>query len=73
MLKRVTLTGSTLRARPDAEKARLAAAVRDTVWPWIADGRLKPVIDSRFALADAVKAHQRLDSGAHSGKILLTV
>ena len=71
MLKRLTLTGSTLRARPNAEKARLAAAVRQRVWPWIEAGQLRPVIDTRFALADVVSAHERLDSGAHSGKILL--
>ncbi|MFY0636438.1 NAD(P)H-quinone oxidoreductase [Maricaulis maris] len=72
MLKRLTLTGSTLRARPVEEKARLAAAVRQTVWPWIASGQLAPVIDSRFALQDVRAAHARLDSGAHAGKILLT-
>ncbi|MBO6764213.1 NAD(P)H-quinone oxidoreductase [Maricaulis sp.] len=72
MLKRIVLTGSTLRARPDAEKARLARAVRETVWPWVAAGRLAPVIDSRFALDDVRAAHERLDGGAHSGKILLT-
>ena len=71
MLKRLTLTGSTLRARPNAEKARLAAALRQTVWPWIEAGQLRPVIDTRFALADVQAAHERLDSGAHSGKILL--
>ncbi|WP_417481883.1 NAD(P)H-quinone oxidoreductase [Maricaulis sp.] len=71
MLKRLTLTGSTLRARPDAEKARLAAAVRRTVWPWVEAGQLRPVIDARFALDDVRAAHERLDSGAHSGKILL--
>lgn len=71
MLKRLTLTGSTLRARPDAEKARIAAAVRETVWPWVAAGQLRPVIDSRFALADVRAAHERLDVGGHSGKILL--
>ncbi|RKR03644.1 NAD(P)H-quinone oxidoreductase [Maricaulis maris] len=71
MLKRITLTGSTLRARSLAEKARLAAAVRDTVWPWIAAGKLAPLIDSRFALDDVRSAHERLDSGAHAGKILL--
>ncbi|SDM10138.1 NAD(P)H-quinone oxidoreductase [Maricaulis salignorans] len=71
MLKRLTLTGSTLRARPVAEKARLAAALRKTVWPWIKAGQLRPVIDARFALADVRSAHERLDSGAHSGKILL--
>jgi NADPH:quinone reductase-like Zn-dependent oxidoreductase len=72
MLKRIVLTGSTLRARPDAEKARLARAVRETVWPWVAAGRLAPVIDSRFTLDDVRAAHERLDGGAHSGKILLT-
>ncbi len=72
MLKRLTLTGSTLRARPAEEKARLAAAVRETVWPWIGSGQLAPVIDSRFALNDVRAAHTRLDSGAHAGKILLT-
>lgn len=72
MLKRITLTGSTLRARPVAEKARLAAAIKDTVWPWIEAGKVRPLIDSRFALTEAVSAHERLDSGEHSGKILLT-
>ncbi|MHA6287586.1 NAD(P)H-quinone oxidoreductase [Maricaulis sp. CAU 1757] len=72
MLKQITLTGSTLRARPVDEKARLAADIRDTVWPWIEAGWLKPVIDSRHALADVRAAHERLDSGAHSGKIILT-
>ena len=71
MLKRITLTGSTLRARPLAEKARLAAAVQATVWPWIAAGKLAPVVDSRFRLEDVRAAHARLDSGAHAGKILL--
>ena len=71
MLKRLTLTGSTLRARPDSEKARLAEATRARVWPWIEAGCLKPVIDSRFALDDVRSAHQRLDGGEHSGKILL--
>ena len=71
MLKRLTITGSTLRARPNAEKARLAAALRQTVWPWIEAAQLRPVIDTRFALADVRSAHERLDSGTHSGKILL--
>ncbi len=71
MLKRITLTGSTLRARPVEEKARLAQAVRKTVWPWIADGKMRPLIDSRFDLDDARSAHERLDSGEHAGKILL--
>tara|TARA_R110000868_G_scaffold101630_2_gene279699 strand:+ start:14842 stop:15828 length:987 start_codon:yes stop_codon:yes gene_type:complete len=71
MLKRLTLTGSTLRARPVAEKARLADAIQKTVWPWVEQGKVRPVIDARFALSDVRLAHERLDSGAHSGKILL--
>lgn len=72
MLKRLTLTGSTLRARPAAEKARLAREVRTHVWPLIADGRYRPVIDSVFPLEDAPNAHRRLDDPDHAGKILLT-
>lgn len=71
MLKRLVLTGSTLRARPASEKARLGAAVRQIVWPWIEAGQLRPVIDSRFALDEVRAAHERLDSGTHAGKILL--
>lgn len=71
MLKRLTVTGSTLRARPVEEKARLATAIERTVWPWIESGALTPVIDTVFALGDAAKSHERLDSGVHAGKILL--
>jgi NADPH:quinone reductase-like Zn-dependent oxidoreductase len=71
MLKRLTLTGSTLRSRSKEEKARLAAAVQRNVWPWIAAGKLRPVIDSTFPLADAEAAHERLKSGRHAGKIVL--
>jgi NADPH2:quinone reductase len=72
MLKRLTLTGSTLRSRPDAEKAEIAAGVRKTVWPWIEAGQLRPVIDSVFAFEDVAKAHERMDVMAHAGKIMLT-
>ncbi|MEJ0059801.1 MAG: NAD(P)H-quinone oxidoreductase [Terricaulis sp.] len=71
MLKRVTLTGSTLRIRSVEEKARIARAVEETVWPWIAAGKVKPVIDGSFPLAEAEVAHARLQSGAHVGKIVL--
>jgi len=71
MLKRLTLTGSTLRARPEAEKARLTAAIEANVLPWIASGAVRPVIDRRFALSDVVEAHRYLDTGAQAGKILL--
>lgn len=71
MLRRQTLTGSTLRARPDAEKAAIRDAVKGRVWPWIESGALRPVIDSVFPLAEAARAHARMESSAHAGKILL--
>jgi putative PIG3 family NAD(P)H quinone oxidoreductase len=67
------MMGSRLRPRPPAEKARLVAAVRKAVWPLIEDGRVKPVVDRTFALGDAVQAHAYMESGAHVGKILLTM
>ncbi len=73
MMKRLTLTGSTLRARPVAEKARLAAAVRATVWPWIEAGAVRPIVDSTFPLQEAEAAHARMTASAHAGKIILTV
>ncbi|QXQ08410.1 NAD(P)H-quinone oxidoreductase [Sphingosinicellaceae bacterium] len=73
MQKQATLTGSTLRARPSEEKARLAAAVEATVWPWISQGRFKPMIDATFSLLDAATAHAHLERGSHVGKIVLTV
>ncbi len=72
MLKRLTLTGSTLRSRSVDEKARIAKQVERHVWPWIAAGRVKPVIDSTFPLNEAEAAHARLQTGAHAGKIVLT-
>ena len=71
MLKSLILTGSTLRARPIAEKARLAREVETRVWPWIAAGKVKPVIDSVFALEDVDAAHTRMAASKHAGKILL--
>ncbi|MGE3142477.1 MAG: NAD(P)H-quinone oxidoreductase [Hyphomonadaceae bacterium] len=73
MMKRAVLTGSTLRNRPLPEKARVAAAVEKIVWPWIEAGGVRPVIDATFPLAEAEAAHARLRSGAHAGKILLTM
>ncbi len=72
MLKRLTITGSTLRARPAAEKAAIADAVKARVWPWVKAGAVRPVIDSTVSLSEVDKAHARLDSMAHAGKILLT-
>lgn len=71
MLKRLTLTGSTLRARPLDFKGAVANSVRRLVWPLIEEGKIAPVIDSTFPLADAAKAHARMESSAHMGKILL--
>ncbi|MFP3943369.1 MAG: NAD(P)H-quinone oxidoreductase [Alphaproteobacteria bacterium] len=72
MLKRLTLTGSTLRARALEEKAQIAGALRREVWPLLEAGRVGPVMDSRFPLAEAAAAHARMESGAHIGKIVLT-
>lgn len=71
MLKQITLTGSTLRGRPDDEKARMASAIKAQVWPWIEQGILTPEIHATFALEDVASAHQLMDAGGHSGKILL--
>ena len=73
MRKRLVMTGSTLRPRPADDKARLAEAIEQTVWPWIEAGKLRPMIDSTFPLASAAKAHARIDDGEHLGKIVLTV
>jgi len=72
MTKRLTLTGSTLRARPLAEKAAIARAVEARVWPLIAAGRFRPVMDGTFPLAEAAAAHARMESSRHIGKIVLT-
>ena len=73
MMRRLTLTGSTLRAQSAEAKARMARAIEEKVWPLIADGKFKPVIDSTFALTDAAAAHARIDDPDHIGKIVLVV
>ena len=73
MLKRIVLTGSTLRSRAVDEKARLAAAVEQTVWPWVASGKVRAKVEATFPLDQAAAAHQRLETGDHVGKIVLTV
>lgn len=70
MAKRLTVTGSTLRARPAEEKARLAGAVERQVWPWVLDGRLRLPVEA-FPLAEAAAAHARMEGGEHLGKIVL--
>ena len=71
MLKRLVLTGSTLRIRPVAFKAAIARQLEARVWPLFADGRLRPVVDRAYPLAEASEAHARMEGGAHMGKIML--
>jgi NADPH:quinone reductase len=73
MLKRLTHTGSTLRARPVADKAAIARAVEDKVWPLIAAKKVEPVIYETFPLTEAAAAHTLMESSRHIGKIVLTV
>jgi putative PIG3 family NAD(P)H quinone oxidoreductase len=71
LVNRLTLTASTLRARKPDEKARLARAVEDQIWPLIEAGRFKPLIDRTFPLTEAAAAHAYLESGTHVGKVML--
>ncbi len=73
MLKRLTVTGSTLRARDVAFKGAIAENLRATVWPLIEAGRIKPVVHKTFPLAQAAEAHRLMESSTHIGKIVLTV
>lgn len=73
MLKRLTHTGSTLRARSIEFKAQIASELQEQVWPLIESGKVKPIMDSSFALKDAAKAHERMESSEHIGKIILKI
>ncbi len=73
MRKRLIVTGSTLRPRSADEKARLAGEVERVVWPWVAAGKLRPIVDREFPLAEAGAAHAWLEGGAHLGKVVLVV
>lgn len=73
MVRRLTITGSTLRPQSDLAKARIAEALHAEVWPLIETGRVKPVMDSTFALEDAAKAHAKMESSSHIGKIVLEI
>ncbi len=73
MTRRLTMTGSTLRPQSDLAKARIAADLREKVWPLLAAGKVAPVMDQEFALDDAAAAHARMESSAHIGKIVLRV
>ena len=71
MMKRLLVTGSTLRPRPVEEKSALARSVEQEVWPLFANGQIRPVVDSAFPLEQAAEAHRLMESGRHTGKIVL--
>jgi NADPH:quinone reductase-like Zn-dependent oxidoreductase len=73
MRKRLTVGGSTLRARDNATKAKIASELRESVWPLFESGKVQVVMDSQFALCDAADAHRRMESSQHIGKIVLTM
>lgn len=73
MVKRLTLTGSTLRPQSDLAKAKIAQDLREAVWPLLEAGNVAPVMDSEFDLAEAAAAHARMESSGHIGKIVLKV
>ncbi|HBM61502.1 MAG TPA: NAD(P)H-quinone oxidoreductase [Citreicella sp.] len=73
MMRRLTITGSTLRPQSDLAKARIAEALKTHVWPLLAAGRVAPVMDRDFPLAEAAAAHARMESSSHIGKIVLRV
>ncbi|HEU0071473.1 MAG TPA: NAD(P)H-quinone oxidoreductase [Alphaproteobacteria bacterium] len=73
MVKRLTITGSTLRPRDVAFKSAVARELEESVWPWLSAGKIAPQIQATFALKDAASAHRLIDSGEHIGKIVLTV
>jgi NADPH:quinone reductase len=73
MMRRLTITGSTLRPQSDLAKARIAASLRQHVWPLLDAGRIAPVMDSEFPLEDAAGAHTRIEGSGHIGKIVLRV
>ena len=71
--KRAAVVGTTLRARPAAEKAAICAAVEEHVWPLVADGSVRPVVHARLPLTEVSRAHETVEQGSHIGKVLLTV
>jgi putative PIG3 family NAD(P)H quinone oxidoreductase len=73
LAKRCALVATTLRARPQAEKAAIVAAVREHVWPLVADGRIRPIVHDRYPLAQAAQAHREMEASSHVGKLLLRV
>ena len=73
MMKRVTLTGSTLRPRTREVKAGFARAIEERVWPLVTAGRIRVIVDSTLPLAQAADAHRRMETSQHIGKIILVI
>ena len=73
MMRRLTITGSTLRPQSDLVKAEIAQQLKANVWPLLVSGKVAPVMDQEFTLADASAAHRRMESSQHIGKIVLKV
>ncbi|MFJ9644350.1 NAD(P)H-quinone oxidoreductase [Streptomyces sp. NPDC101206] len=71
--KRAAIAGTTLRARPQAEKAAIVAAVREHVWPLVAAGRIRPVVHAVYPVREVAEAHRTMESSRHVGKLLLTM
>jgi putative PIG3 family NAD(P)H quinone oxidoreductase len=73
MAKRASVIATTLRGRPAAEKAAIVAAVRARVWPWLAEGSVRPVVDRVLPMTEAAEAHRAVEAGEHVGKVVLAV
>jgi NADPH2:quinone reductase len=71
MAKRLIITGSTLRSRSVDEKTHLRNGVERNLWPLVQEGKIRPIVDSVFSLEDAARAHERMESSMHIGKIVL--
>ena len=72
LMRRISIMGTTLRSQPHAFKAAIARNLRQTVWPWLEAGKIRPVVHATFAATQAAEAHALMESGQHIGKIILT-
>ena len=72
LMRRLSIIGTTLRSQPHAFKAAIASQLRQTVWPWLEQGKVRPVIHATFAAEQAAQAHALMESNQHIGKIVLT-
>jgi NADPH:quinone reductase len=71
MVKRLMITGSTLRPRSVGEKRRLRDGVEEHLWPLVREGKIRPIVDQVFSMGDVARAHERMESSLHIGKIVL--